>query len=104
MIEEHLILHLNLRKSFESQSSMDNSITSNSGLGETSWEVRSLTNLRNVVQSKDSKTNLKAVPKMTKNLFTALWKGVYDIFQAEPDDQVSCTTIYIEKYTGRSSN
>lgn len=95
MNEEWLICDFdNFRKSFESQSSMDNSITSNSGLGEASWEVKSLTNLRNVVQSKDSKTNLKAVPKMTKNLFTALWKDVYDIFQAQPDDQVNSVFLW----------
>jgi hypothetical protein len=77
------------QKSFESQSSsMDNSFASNNGAStEMTWEIKSLTNLRNLVQSKDTKINLKAVPKMTQHHFITLWKTVYDIFQTEPEDQ-----------------
>ncbi|XP_076251354.1 TBC1 domain family member 8/9 isoform X2 [Rhynchophorus ferrugineus] len=76
------------QKTYDSQSSMDNSITSQSSEQGASlnWEAKSLTNLRNLVQSKDSKNNLKCVPKMSQRHFTTLWKTVYDIFQTEPED------------------
>ncbi|KAF5278381.1 hypothetical protein FQA39_LY05870 [Lamprigera yunnana] len=57
------------------------------GAGEPTWEGRSLSNLRVVVRCSDSKINLKSVPKMTQPHFIMLWKTVYDIFQAQPDDQ-----------------
>ncbi|KAF2879783.1 hypothetical protein ILUMI_26388 [Ignelater luminosus] len=63
------------------------------GAGEPTWEVKSLTNLRSVVQCTDSKINLKSVPKMTQPHFIMLWKTVYDIFQTQPDDQETYHSI-----------
>ncbi|KAF5307076.1 hypothetical protein FQR65_LT07135 [Abscondita terminalis] len=73
-------------QSLESLRSIDG-LSTQIGAGEPTWEVRSLTNLRAIVRCSDSKINLKSVPKMTQPHFIMLWKTVYDIFQAEPDDQ-----------------
>ncbi|KAK9700705.1 hypothetical protein QE152_g31085 [Popillia japonica] len=74
---------------------MDGSMCSqnNGGCGEPNWEIRSLSSLRNFVQSRDSKTNLKSVPKMTQLYFISLWKSVYDILSLLVDDQVTFRAI-----------
>nr|CAD7578465.1 unnamed protein product [Timema californicum] len=54
---------------------------------EQSWEVRSMGSLRSMVESRDSRLNLKSVPKMDQPHFIMLWKTIYDLFQAQPEDQ-----------------
>ncbi|KAF7989163.1 hypothetical protein HCN44_007473 [Aphidius gifuensis] len=51
------------------------------------WEVQSLSSLRNLLETKDNSLNLKIVPKMTQRHFIALWKTLYDLFPAQPEDQ-----------------
>lgn len=85
----------NFRTSFESQTSADSILTAyQDGGGEPSWEVKSLTNLRGLVLSKDSKINLRTVPKMTQLHFITLWKTVFDIIKTKPEDQVSVCNLY----------
>lgn len=52
-----------------------------------SWEVRSLSSLRSLVDSHDSRGQLKTVPRMTQPHFITLWKTLYELFQAKPHDQ-----------------
>uniref|UniRef100_A0AAR5PQG4 TBC1 domain family member 9 n=1 Tax=Dendroctonus ponderosae TaxID=77166 RepID=A0AAR5PQG4_DENPD len=78
------------QKTLNTQPSVDNSIGSQVSFVEGSslkeWENKSLTSLRNLVQSKDSKAEMKGVPRMSQTHFITLWKTVYDIFQTEPEE------------------
>ncbi|XP_017882346.1 TBC1 domain family member 9 [Ceratina calcarata] len=55
--------------------------------GEQSWEVQSMGSLRSMIASKDSPLDLKTVPKMSQRHFIALWKTLYDMFPAQPEEQ-----------------
>ncbi|XP_069703909.1 TBC1 domain family member 9 isoform X3 [Periplaneta americana] len=54
---------------------------------ECSWEVRSMGSLRSLVETRDSRPDLKSVPRMSQPHFIMLWKTMYDLFQAQPEDQ-----------------
>ncbi|EFN68620.1 TBC1 domain family member 8 [Camponotus floridanus] len=43
--------------------------------------------LRSMIASKDSPLDLKTVPKMSQRHFIALWKTLYDMFPAQPEEQ-----------------
>lgn len=75
------------RPSFEFQSSIESYNGASGAAGEPNWEVKSLNSLRNIVQNKDSKLNLKSIPKMGQTHFITMWKTIYDIFQTQPEDQ-----------------
>ncbi|GFG40993.1 hypothetical protein Cfor_12589, partial [Coptotermes formosanus] len=53
---------------------------------EQSWEVRSMGSLRCLVETRDSHPDLKSVPRMSQPHFIMLWKTLYDLFQAQPED------------------
>ncbi|XP_003698790.1 TBC1 domain family member 9 [Apis florea] len=55
--------------------------------GDQSWEVQSMGSLRSMIASKDSPLDLKTVPKMSQGHFIALWKTLYDMFPAQPEEQ-----------------
>lgn len=55
-------------------------------LREHSWEVRSMGSLRSLVETRDSRPDLKSVPRMSQPNFIMLWKTIYDLFQAQPED------------------
>ncbi|KAF3421656.1 hypothetical protein E2986_04563 [Frieseomelitta varia] len=55
--------------------------------GDQSWEVQSMGSLRSMIASKDSPLDLKTVPKMSQGHFIVLWKTLYDMFPAQPEEQ-----------------
>lgn len=61
--------------------------TSLTSQGDQSWEVQSMGSLRSMIASKDSPLDLKTVPKMSQRHFIALWKTLYDMFPAQPEEQ-----------------
>ncbi|XP_034194602.1 TBC1 domain family member 8/9 isoform X2 [Osmia lignaria lignaria] len=66
---------------------LSRSTSLNSQQGDQSWEVQSMGSLRSMVASKDSPLDLKTVPKMSQRHFIALWKTLYDMFPAQPEEQ-----------------
>jgi hypothetical protein len=54
--------------------------------GEHYWEVRSMGSLRSLVETRDSRPDLKSVPRMSQPHFIMLWKTMYDLYQAQPED------------------
>jgi len=51
--------------------------------GDQSWEIQSLDSMRSMIITLD----LKNVPKMSQRHFIALWKTLYDMFPAQPEEQ-----------------
>ncbi|KMQ95815.1 tbc1 domain family member 9 [Lasius niger] len=66
---------------------LSRSTSLNSQQGDQSWEVQSMGSLRSMIASKDSPLDLKTVPKMSQGHFIALWKTLYDMFPAQPEEQ-----------------
>lgn len=66
---------------------LSRSTSLNSQQGDQSWEVQSMGSLRSMIASKDSPLDLKTVPKMSQRHFIALWKTLYDMFPAQPEEQ-----------------
>ncbi|XP_012275102.1 TBC1 domain family member 9 [Orussus abietinus] len=66
---------------------LSRSTSLNSQAGETSWETQSMGSLRSMLASRDSPLDLKVVPKMSQRHFIALWKTLYDMFPAQPEEQ-----------------
>ncbi|XP_034948646.1 TBC1 domain family member 9 [Chelonus insularis] len=65
---------------------LSRSISMNSQQGE-SWENQSMGSLRSLIDCKESPLEFKTVPKMSQRHFIALWKTLYDMFPAQPEDQ-----------------
>jgi hypothetical protein len=55
----------------------------NSQQGDQSWEIQSLDSMRSMIITLD----LKNMPKMSQGHFIALWKTLYDMFPAQPEEQ-----------------
>lgn len=74
---------------------LSRSTSLNSQQGDQSWEIQSMGSLRSMVASRDSPLNLKTVPKMSQPHFIALWKTLYDMFQAldQPEEQETYHSI-----------
>ncbi|CAK9821928.1 TBC1 domain family member 9 [Anthophora retusa] len=66
---------------------LSRSTSLNSQQEDQSWEVQSMGSLRSMIASKDSPLDLKTVPKMSQGHFIALWKTLYDMFPAHPEEQ-----------------
>lgn len=63
---------------------LSHSTSVNSQIGE---DVQSMGSLRSLIASRESLMDLKIVPKMTQRHFIALWKTLYDMFPAQPEEQ-----------------
>ncbi|XP_015435801.1 PREDICTED: TBC1 domain family member 9 [Dufourea novaeangliae] len=70
-----------------SAGTLSRSTSLNSQQADQSWEIQSMGSLRSMIASKDSPLDLKTVPKMSQGHFIALWKTLYDMFPAQPEEQ-----------------
>lgn len=62
--------------------------TSDKGDKSESWESQSVGSLKSMLDGReDSLLDLKVVPKMGQRHFIALWKTLYDMFPAQPEEQ-----------------
>ncbi|XP_065226342.1 TBC1 domain family member 9-like isoform X2 [Planococcus citri] len=60
--------------------------TTNSGTeNDEDSELCSLRSFRSLLENRISRSDTKALPKMDKKHFCALWETLYDIFETEPD-------------------
>lgn len=71
----------------EPSNTLSRSTSLNSQQGDQSWEEQSMGSLRSLIASRDSPLDLKIVPKMSQQHFIALWKTLFDMFPAQPEDQ-----------------
>ena len=72
---------------FESLSRSTSLNSQQGAAADQSWEIQSMGSLRSMLESKDTPLDLRIVPKMSQRHFIALWKTLYDMFPAQPEDQ-----------------
>lgn len=49
--------------------------------------------MRAFLESGPGRGDLKSLPKMRQSYFIMLWKTIYDLFQAQPEDQETFHSI-----------
>lgn len=66
--------------------------THSMGASQNIYQKKSLTLLRNIIETKDITPDLINIPRMLQSHFISLWNTIYDILQINSNDLVSFTT------------